>query len=89
LAVEALPKDHLCLTCDVDGCTMSLLRHGVTEDELLVFAAERGWHLDYGLHYCQLHTIHECSVCGAGTAQAIQDVATGEWTYYCDEHWPL
>lgn len=65
-------------------------KRGVTEDELLDLAEERGWHVDreFGLHYCGVHTIHDCEVCGAPTASGVGDVATGEVTYYCAEHWP-
>jgi hypothetical protein len=87
MAIEHLPGDHLHLVCDTEGCSTGITHDG-TEEELLAFAEESGWHIEFGLHFCPLATMHECSVCGAGTAAGIKDVATGEWTYYCAEHWP-
>lgn len=89
MTIHRLPGDHLYLTCDTPDCTFEgPTLHGVTEDELLDFAEARGWNIerDFGLHYCPLTTTHECSVCGAPTRSSITDAATGETTYYCDDH---
>jgi hypothetical protein len=91
VTIHRLANDHLALTCDTPGCTMEgPTMRGVTEDELLDVAVERGWNIsrEFGLHYCPLTTVHDCGVCGAPTQMAVHDVATGETAYYCAEHWP-
>jgi hypothetical protein len=94
VAIKPLPGNHLHMTCDgltIDRqpCPMQgPTKHDVTEEELLVAAEAAGWNVDrqFGLHYCAFHTIHDCVVCGAPTRSSVTDVAKGETTYYCDEH---
>jgi hypothetical protein len=103
MAIRQHPNDHIELVCDLEGCTFQgPLRRGITEDELLDIADAKGWNIDreFGLHYCPLTTMHECSVCGAPTRSAVgpgvtltergEFVSSGDGaTYYCREHWPL
>jgi hypothetical protein len=92
VSIERLPGDHLALMCDAGDCAMDgPTKRGVTEDELLDAAEAIGWSVDreFGLHYCGLHKMHDCAVCGATTRDAITDERSAETVYYCREHWPL
>ena len=90
MSIEPLPDDHLRLGCYTPECTAEIVAHGVTESELLDRAEERGWSIarEVGLHFCPLAQVHGCHDCGAPTRNAIRNVASGEMTYYCDEHRP-
>jgi hypothetical protein len=88
MSIHKLPNNHLQLTCD--ACSNEIVKHGISEDELLDRAEELGWNVEreFGLHYCPLTTVYECDICGAPTRSGITDVSSGEATYYCREHWP-
>jgi hypothetical protein len=88
MSIKALGGGHLYLGCDLPGCAFEGPTMRATEDERLDLAESRGWNIDreFGLHYCPLSTMHECSVCGAPTRNSITDANTREVPYYCDEH---
>jgi hypothetical protein len=91
MAIQHLPDGRLAMTCDGDGCHMDGPGGRVSEGQLTEWAEAIGWHIDreFGLHYCPLTTMHDCSVCGGPTVSSLTDDGSGEVTYYCGAHWPV